>query len=180
MRTLLSILRAAHCRSTHHHFAIDALPMIETDAGQRLSQILLRYHDRYLAGAKDPDTRFRDFHNHVVHVTDGYWGGAPAAAIRWYARLQTLLCKSQWADAAHAAGVLSHYFSDPLQPLHTAQNEREKVIHRPLEWSITKSYASIRQQWLRDDIQVEFTLSHQTGWLAAAILSFAATSRACR
>ena len=43
---LISILRAAHCRSTHHFFAMDAIPLVQTDAGQRLVTILLRYHDR--------------------------------------------------------------------------------------------------------------------------------------
>ncbi|QEG38475.1 DUF4332 domain-containing protein [Roseimaritima ulvae] len=170
MRPLISILRAAHCRSTHHFFAIDALAYTESDAGGRLGQILLRHHDRYLAGAKDPDTRFRDFHNHVIHVTDGYWGGAPAKAIRWYERLQELLAEGRWSDAAHAMGVLSHYVTDPMQPLHTAQSERETLVHRPLEWSITKSYESIRRQWLDSDVEVRFQLSNQPGWLAEAIL----------
>lgn len=170
MRPLISILRAAHCRSTHHYFAIDALANTESDAGARLGQILLRHHDRYLAGAKDPDTRFRDFHNHVVHVTDGYWGGAPAKAIRWYERLQKLLAEDRWSEAAHAMGVLSHYVTDPMQPLHTAQSKRETLVHRPLEWSITKSYESIRKQWLDSDVQVRFQLSNQPGWLAEAIL----------
>ncbi|CAN0424209.1 unnamed protein product, partial [Hapterophycus canaliculatus] len=115
-RWLLTILRAAHCRSTHHHFAIDALPLVGTDAGQRLVSQLLRHHSRYLTGAKDPDSRFRDFQNHVVHVDDGYWGGAPRVAHQWYDRLQKYLRQDRWSDAAHAAGVLSHYFTDPIQP----------------------------------------------------------------
>lgn len=169
-RPLLAILRAAHCRSTHHYFALDALPLVETPAGKRLRSILLRHHDRYLEGSKDPDTRFQDFHNHVVHVKDGYWGGAPAKATRWYEILQHRLQEQRWADAAHAAGVLSHYFTDPIQPLHTAQSDREKTVHRPLEWSITKSYESIRQLSLRAPVEIRFELSQQTGWLAAAIL----------
>ena len=38
------------------------------------------------------------------------------AAERWYGRLQQFLREQAWADAAHAAGILSHYFTDPLQP----------------------------------------------------------------
>ncbi|WP_153558356.1 DUF4332 domain-containing protein [Roseimaritima sediminicola] len=170
MRALISLLRAAHCRSTHHFFAIDALAHLQSDPGRRLGRLLLRHFDRYLAGAKDPDTRFRDFHNHVVHVTDGYWGGAPAKAIRWYERLQRLLQEGRYAEAAHAMGVLSHYFTDPLQPLHTAQSDREQLVHRPMEWSITKSYESILGQWHRTGVKVQFQLSEQPGWLAEAIL----------
>ncbi len=170
MKPLLSILRAAHCRSTHHFFAIDALSLVQTDPGKRFSNLLLRFHDDYLRGSKDPDTRFRDFQNHVIHVNDGYWGGAPRVAHQWYERLIAHLLHQRWADAAHATGVLSHYFTDPLQPLHTAQCEKEKVLHRPLEWSITKSYASIYQAWIDDDLQIVFQLSEGPEWLGEAIL----------
>lgn len=172
-RWLLTILRAAHCRSTHHHFAIDALPMISTDAGRRLAGHLMRHHHRYLAGAKDPDTRFRDFQNHVIHVDDGYWGGAPRVAHQWYDRLQGHLREDRWSDAAHAAGVLSHYFTDPIQPLHTGQAIQEKVLHRPIEWSITKSYASLFMQWKSDPTRIVFQLSDGPGWLGDAILQSA-------
>ena len=86
--SLATILRGAACCSTHQLFALDALPLVQTDAGKRLVRLLLRHHHRYLAGATDPDLRFRDFQNHVVHVTDGYWGGAPRVAHQWYDRLQ--------------------------------------------------------------------------------------------
>jgi hypothetical protein len=170
MNPILSILRAAHCRSTHHYFAVDALTLVQTDAGRRLTSQLLRHHDRYLTGAKDPDIRFRDFQNHVVHVTDGYWGGAPRVAHMWYDRMQRYLRSDRFGDAAHAAGVLSHYFTDPLQPLHTEQCEQEKVLHRPIEWSITKSYQSIYRRWKEDDLRVVFQLSGGPGWLGEAIL----------
>lgn len=172
-RWLLTILRAAHCRSTHHHFAIDALPLVSTAEGQRLVTHLMRHHQRYLAGSKDPDVRFRDFHNHVIHVDDGYWGGAPRVAHQWYDRLQKYLRQDRWSDAAHAAGVLSHYFTDPIQPLHTGQRIEEKVLHRPIEWSITKSYTSLFMQWKADPTRIVFQLSDGHGWLGDAILQSA-------
>ncbi|TWT56394.1 zinc dependent phospholipase C family protein [Allorhodopirellula solitaria] len=168
---LLSILRAMHCRSTHHRFALDALPLIRSAAGVRLGRHLLSNHSRYLAGAKDPDLRFRDFHNHVIHVDDGYWGGAPRVAHQWYERLQRYLRTNRWGDAAHAAGVLSHYFTDPIQPLHTSQSKVDRILHRPLEWSVTKSYASLRKQWQADTSRTVFQLSDGPGWLGEAILT---------
>ncbi|MEM9646066.1 MAG: DUF4332 domain-containing protein, partial [Planctomycetota bacterium] len=116
MNPLLTILRAAHCRSTHHFFAVDALPLVQTGAGKRLVSWLMRHHDRYLTGAKDPDTRFRDFHNHVVHVADGYWGGAPRLAHQWYERLQKSVRERDFSEAAYAAGVMSHYFTHRSTP----------------------------------------------------------------
>lgn len=119
MSVLLSVLRAAHCRSTHHYFAIDSTRYVDTVAGRRLVSVLLKHHERFLEGAKAPDDRFRDFQNHCVHVRTGYWG-APRLALTWYERLRDYLVHGRYADAAYSAGVMSHYFTDPLQPLHTA------------------------------------------------------------
>lgn len=143
MSRLVTILRAAHCRSTHHYFAIDALSHIGTAGGQRLGQCLLKYHDEYLVGAKAPDKSFKDFQNHVIHVQDDNWGGAPAACEKWLAQTIEYLDAQNWKKAAYACGVLSHYFTDPFMPLHTAQSDREAVVHRPLEWSVCKSYEEI-------------------------------------
>lgn len=168
--SLRSILRTAHCRSTHHYFALDALPLVQTASGKRLAEVLLRFHERYLIGATDPDTRFRDFQNHVIHVKDGYWGGAPRMAHKWYDRMQRYLRTDRFSDAAHAAGVLSHYFTDPFQPLHTQQSEREKVLHRPIEWSIHQSYNEIFNCWRDSDMEIVFQLSDQIGWLGESML----------
>lgn len=164
------LFRATHGRSTHHRFALDALPLVQTDPGRRLTTQLLRHCSRYLTGATDPDTRFCDYQNHVIHVTDGYWGGAPRVAHRWYQRMQRYLRENRFSDAAHAAGVLSHYFTDPLQPLHTQSDQRELVQHRPIEWSIARSYNRILQRWRDDDLRIVFQLSDGPEWLGEAIL----------
>ncbi len=169
MNLLITILRAAHCRSTHHFFAIDALPLMMTQQGQRWQTVLLKHHSRYLEGAKDPDKKFRDFRNHVVHVKDGHWGGAPKKAEIWYENLIADLDAKRWSDAAYAAGVLSHYFSDPLMPLHTAQSEIESVVHRPMEWSVVKSYQRILDRWQDGNHKIVFDIPNQSGWLAQAV-----------
>ena len=170
MNALSTILHAADCYNTHHFFAIDALRLVQTEAGKRLARLLLRHHDRYLTGAIDPDIRFRDFQNHVIHVTEGYWGGAPRMAHRWYDRMQRYLRTDRFSDAAHAAGVLSHYFSDVMQPLHTAVCEREKVHHRPIECSVTESYDAIYRRWKDDEMRIVFQLSDRCDWLGEAML----------
>ena len=168
--SLLSILQSLHCGSTHHYFALDALPLVQTSAGKRLVRVLLRHHKRYLIGATDPDTRFRDFQNHVIHVRDGYWGGAPRMAHKWYDRLQRYLRTNRFSDAAHAAGVLSHYFTDPLQPLHTEHSDLEKVLHRPIEQSIYRAYSQIHKIWRESEMEVVFQLSNQVSWLGESML----------
>ncbi|MGV3483082.1 MAG: zinc dependent phospholipase C family protein [Planctomycetaceae bacterium] len=170
MSPLISILRGTHCRSTHHYFAIDALRLVQTDAGMRLRGLLLKHHEQYLSGATDPDTRFRDFHNHVIHVEDGYFGGATRAAMQWYDRTLRHLAAKRWEEAAYATGVLTHYFTDPLMPLHTAISERECLVHRPMEWSVFHAYDRILKHWTQDDLRLVFQLGDGEGWLGEAIL----------
>lgn len=169
--TLISILRAVHCRSTHHFFAIDALDRLDTPNGRRLASVLLSNYQEYLTGAKDPDTKFKDFQNHVIHVSDNNWGGAPKACETWLARAIDDMHRSDWKAVAYSIGVLSHYFTDPLMPLHTAQHPSEAVVHRPLEWSVCKSY-----DWIfrRCTNQVTFPLTVGPGWMGRAVLAGAA------
>jgi predicted flap endonuclease-1-like 5' DNA nuclease len=169
MDRLITILRAAHCRSTHQYFVLDALPLIKTDSGRRLGSQLLKHYHPYLVGAKAPDKEFRDFRNHVIHVQDNHWGGAATTAQKWYEQLVQSIRRSNWSEAAYNAGVLSHYFTDPLMPLHTAQSDIESVVHRPLEWSVTKSYERILNRYHEGGHRVFFETSHGAGWLAEAV-----------
>ncbi len=170
MNPLITVLRASRCRSTHHCFALDALPLVQTDAGARFVRLLLRHHDRYLTGAIDPDVRYRDYQNHVIHVGDGFWGGAPRVAHGWYDRLQRYLRTDRFGDAAHAFGVLSHYFTDVLQPLHTGICDRERFLHRPIEWSVFEAYEAIHQAWRQDEMRIVCQLSDRAEWLGEAML----------
>lgn len=170
MNRLHAIVRRVHCTHTHHRFAMDALPVVGTDAGKRLVPWLQRYYANYLQGAVAPDVRFRDFHNHILHVNDGYWGGAPRVAHQWYSRLQKHLRAEQFREAAFAAGVLSHYVTDVVQPLHTASSDREALVHRPLEFSIEQSYDRIHRLWTDTDLDVSIQLSDRPEWLGSMMM----------
>jgi hypothetical protein len=139
MSLLERVVRAHRCRSTHHYIALDALSLIGGEQGEAWKAIFLVHHEHLLEGAKVPDAKFKDFKNHVCHVNEGRWGGAPDKATEWYARSVELLRAKKWSKAAYALGVLSHYYADPIQPFHTGQTEEEGVIHRAVEWSIAKS-----------------------------------------
>jgi len=102
MYTIVAILRAAHCKSTHHFFAIDALDEVASERGKSLSNLLLASYSDYLQGAKDPETVFKDFENHVLHVRDGYWGGASKTAEKWLEKSHTQLNAGNWKEAASA------------------------------------------------------------------------------
>ncbi len=67
-------------------------------------------------------------------------GGAVESAERWYQETVEALHGKEWKKAAYAAGVLSHYYTDPLMPLHTAMAEEAGIVHRACERSVFRSY----------------------------------------
>jgi hypothetical protein len=145
MALVLSILRKAHATGTHHQLALDALSELPVDNPAAWERVFYRYINLYVDGAKAPDKAFKDFENHVLHPRHGYWGGATTQAATWYVETVDALKKQDFGAAAYAAGVLSHYVTDPLQPLHTHQTEAENAIHAAAEWSVSKTYSNLRQ-----------------------------------
>lgn len=178
MSLTLNLIFAAKARSTHHMLAIDALRHLRGAGADKWRDLFLAYHANYLQGAKAPDDEFKDFKNHVLHVSDNFWGGAVNAAKNWYGHLLCELRAKDWPEAAYCAGVLSHYYTDPQMPFHTGQSEAEGAVHRAAEWSITKSYEQLRdillerlggwpqvelpdgEQWLRNAIHGGAKLAH--------------------
>lgn len=175
---MIAILRSAHCKSTHHYFAIDALYEVPSNRGLALVDLLLANYTEYLKGAKDPDNVFKDFENHVIHVRDGYWGGAAKLAEKWLANSLRLLDAGKWKEAAYAIGVLSHYFTDPFMPLHTAQSPRETVVHRPLEWSVCCAYQEIFSIACSDPSLESFDVTDRGDWMTDSVLRGATLANA--
>ena len=145
MSALFRIIYAAHANGTHHKLALDALNSMGRADAEDWRRVFLKHIERYLEGSKAPDNTFKDFKNHVLHVGDNYWGGAPEKVEEWYATTVTALRAEKWEDAAYAAGVLSHYYTDPVMPFHTGQTAAENNVHRAVEWSINRSYDALRK-----------------------------------
>ncbi|MCO6457332.1 MAG: DUF4332 domain-containing protein [Pirellulaceae bacterium] len=170
MSLLFRIVFTQECTSTHHKLALDALRHIRRDDAPHWMNLFLKHFDVYLQGSKDPDKRFKDFRNHVLHVSENGWGGAVEACGEWYDKTVAELRARRWRRAVYAAGVLSHYFTDCFQPLHTAQTEEEGRIHRALEWSVWKSYDEL-QQILEEDFggYPDFDVPRRDDWLAQLV-----------
>lgn len=145
MNLLFRIVHAAHATGTHHKLALDALQRLTIADAEAWQRVFLLHATLYMEGAKAPDTEFKDFKNHVLHVRDGYWGGAPEKVANWYGHLVEALREGDWARAVWSAGVLSHYYTDPIHPFHSAQSEAENAIHRAVEWSISRDYDALKQ-----------------------------------
>jgi predicted flap endonuclease-1-like 5' DNA nuclease len=165
MSLLFRIVYAAHANGTHHKLALDALQQLRSSDAERWRNLLLKHVSEYLDGSKAPDNSFKDFKNHVLHVRDNYWGGAPEKVQEWYGKLVSTLSAQSWSEAAYAAGVLSHYYTDPIHPFHTGQTEAENNIHRACEWSINRAYDSLRR--LADELHpaIEVTVPTGADWL---------------
>ena len=169
MNLLFSIVYAAHASGTHHKLALDALRHLEGMDADVWQRLFLQHAKLYLEGSKAPDNEFRDFKNHVLHTRDGYWGGAPEKARSWYSHLVEALGQQDWPTAVYSAGVLSHYYTDPLQPFHTHQSEAENNIHRAVEWSISKAYDDLRKQGEIEFANIDAELPPGPNWLAQLV-----------
>lgn len=144
MSLLFRVIYAAHANGTHHKLALDALAELTGPEAETWRRLFLKHAGIYLKGSKAPDVEFKDFKNHVLHVRDGYWGGALEQSKAWYRRLVDELRGEKWPEAVFSAGVLSHYVVDPIHPFHTGQSDAESNVHRAVEWSISKSYDVLR------------------------------------
>ena len=176
MPLLFKIIYATHANGTHHKLALDALRHLDTPDAEKWTRLFLKYAEVYMQGSKAPDTEFKDFKNHVLHVRDGYWGGAPEKAQSWYTHVVEALQASDWERAVYAAGVLSHYITDPIHPFHTGQTAAENNIHRAVEWSINRSYDSLRQEAERSYSGVVIQSSEGPHWLKDLVCQGADTS----
>jgi hypothetical protein len=160
------LLRAAHARGTHHFLALDALTHVTDADADGWRRLLYAEIAQYVDGAKAPDTRFKDFENHVLHPRDGFWGGAPERAGHWYRSLVDALARQDWPAAAQAAGVLSHYVTDPLMPLHTHQTDAESNIHAAVERTVSKSYVRLRDVALASGVSEIAGVPVGPDWIA--------------
>lgn len=171
MSLMFRVLFASACRSTHHKLAMDALRHIRGDKAVLWQQLFIKFHKDYLEGSKAPDTKFKDFRNHVLHVRENYWGGAVKAAREWYGKTLEEFRNKRWQQAVYSAGVLSHYYTDPIQPFHTGQSQAESNIHRAAEWSITKSYDEIRKITYRQQGLPSIECPNGDDWLDQMVVA---------
>ena len=176
MSLLFKIVYAAHANGTHHKLALDALRHLENPNAEAWTRLYLKYAGVYMQGSKAPDTEFKDFKNHVLHVRDGYWGGAPEKAQNWYGHVVEALQAADWERAVYASGVLSHYVTDPIHPFHTAQTEAENNIHRAVEWSINRDYDRLRRDAESRHSGLTVTATGGPNWLKDLVCQGADTS----
>lgn len=158
------------CKGTHHKLALEALALLSGEDSEDWNRLFLRHIESYLTGAQDPDIRFQDFRNHVLHPGEPDWGGAIQATREWYDKTRDAFSEGNWRLGVYSAGVMSHYLTDAFCPLHTGDSERASVMHRACEWSIACCYDELIDL-LQEDLGGFPSLSAPPGedWLGRLI-----------
>ncbi|NTW28976.1 MAG: hypothetical protein HGA39_06410 [Coriobacteriia bacterium] len=81
----------------------------------------------------DPDTVLHDTYYHVYDIWGSTYGNSPQRVAQLYAETVQALKAGDTAGASRSFGLLSHYYSDTCNPLHTDQSTAEDSIHSRYE-----------------------------------------------
>ncbi|MGY5873188.1 MAG: zinc dependent phospholipase C family protein [Candidatus Thorarchaeota archaeon] len=101
--------------ATHFFIVNEAVENIDNATWQDVFEY---YTEDLLSGSIAPDVLWQDWENHLYYPETGY-GNAPAAAAKWYDFARANFTAEDWNNGFFAAGVMSHYFTDPCIPVHT-------------------------------------------------------------
>lgn len=176
MSLLFRIIYATHANGTHHKLALDGVRRLAGVDAERWQRLFLKHAELLMQGSKAPDVEFKDFKNHVLHPGDAYWGGAPEKVASWYALLIDTMRLGDWPQVAWCAGVLSHYYTDPIHPFHTAQSEAENAIHRAVEWSINRAYDGLLAEGEAANPLLDVVIPSGPDWIHDLVCQGADTS----
>lgn len=106
-----------------------------------------------LAATDDPDMVYRDFYYHVYDVWGSPYGNSPKRVTDIYILAVKAYRARNYAAASRYVGLISHYYSDTCNPLHTDQIAAEDRIHSGYEGKVqteTDSWGENRA-WIRYD-----------------------------
>jgi hypothetical protein len=84
-------------------------------------EVFQYYLPELITGSTTPDQVWQDWDNHLYYPETGDYN-APWAAAEWFEFARDNFTAGNWEDGFFAAGVLTHYFSDPCIPVHTDSN----------------------------------------------------------
>lgn len=101
----------------------------------------------------EPDLIPGDQYYHAYDRWGKRYGNAPARVAWLYTQAVTRLRKGDRAGASRSVGLLSHYYADACDPLHTDDSKFEPRIHGRFERVIDRSLGSAgsRPSWARYD-----------------------------
>jgi hypothetical protein len=101
--------------ATHYFIVNNAVDNISNESWAEAFEY---YTEELLSGSVAPDVLWQDWDNHLYYPETGE-GNAPASAAYWYDLARANFSTQNWEEGFYAAGVMTHYFSDPCIPVHT-------------------------------------------------------------
>ena len=106
-----------------------------------------------LSATDDPDMVFHDYYHHCYDVWGSTYGDAPTKISEYYdLAVRAYRTKHYWS-ASRYVGLMSHYYSDICNPIHTDQVDAERKMHSRYETAVnsrTNSYGENRA-WIKSD-----------------------------
>lgn len=101
----------------------------------------------------EPDTIPGDQYYHAYDRWGKRYGNAPVKVATLYTQAVALYRKGDRAGASRAVGLLSHYYADVCDPLHTDDSKFESRMHGPFERAVDRSLPSAgsHMSWARYD-----------------------------
>ena len=133
MSVLQNVLFSHRCTSTHHKLVLDALRHLRRDDAEALRRMFLKHGESLLAGATAPDDKFARISESRRPRAREVLGRCRRSGGDLVPEHRRSAARQDWTKAAYSAGVLSHYYTDPLMPLHTAETEEAGIVHRACE-----------------------------------------------
>lgn len=106
-----------------------------------------------MSASDDPDTSFHDTYYHCYDIWGSTYGNSPAKVAECYGNAMSSLKAGDRVSASYYLGLLSHYYSDTCNPLHTDQTAAEDSMHSAYESAvdnITTSFGSL-PGWVTDN-----------------------------
>jgi len=92
-----------------------------------------------LAASDDPDTVFHDTYHHVYDIWgSSTYGDAPDLVARYYRKALAARRQHEYRRASRMVGLMSHYYTDICNPLHTDGSKREDAVHTPYENAVLR------------------------------------------
>lgn len=108
--------------------------------------------DVAMASSSDPDYVLHDTYHHVYDVWGSTYGDSPTRVLAVWNQIIAAKNSGDYTEASRLFGLLSHYYSDTCNPLHTDQTAAEDAVHSSYETAIDS---------LTD------TKSENSGWVVA-------------
>lgn len=106
-----------------------------------------------MAATDDPDMVIRDSYYHVYDIWGSPYGNSPARCQECFVNAVNSLRAGDTATASYWVGLLSHYYSDTCNPLHTDQTDAEESVHSNYENAVDDRTTTTNSLpgWVADD-----------------------------